>query len=144
MRKIKVTLITLFCLLAAAVLLSCLVVLPDRLLFSGGDSYSFYLGDTSKCCRVVTADRCSAAGTRLFIKNVCGESATYPSLDLNGFLEEIGGEVLFTEELDDSVNYYCSAPLPYSVNLYGKEINLHVCVKADGVTVASPIIFGGY
>lgn len=134
----------LFCLFAAAILFVCIIALPDRLLFKDGDSYSFYLGDTSKNCRVVTADSSSAASTRLFINNVCGESATYKSLDVNDFLKRVGGEVIFSEEIDGSVNYYCSAPLPYSVNLYGKEINLHVCVKADGVTVASPIIFGGY
>ena len=48
------------------------------------------------------------------------------------------------EKLSGSVNYYCTADLPYSVELYGTEINLHICIKQSGVTVASPIIFGGY
>lgn len=144
MRKVRVLTVMLFCLFAALTLLVCIVALPDRLLFKDGDSYSFYLGDTSKNCRVVTANSGSAASTRLFINNVCGESATYKSLDVESFLKKVGGEVIFSEEIDGSINYYCSARLPYSVNLYGEEINLHVCVKEDGVTVASPIIFGGY
>ena len=63
---------------------------------------------------------------------------------MDGFLRKVGGEIVFVEELSDSVNYYCRADLPYSVNLYGEEINLHICVKQSGVKIASPIIFGGY
>ena len=65
-------------------------------------------------------------------------------LDIDGFLSEVNGEIVFCEELSDSVNYYCTADLPYSVELYGREINLHICVRDDGVAVGSPIIFGGY
>ena len=81
---------------------------------------------------------------RLALKDVCGECAYYSQFDLEEFLSSVGGEVVFCEQLEDSVNYYCKADLPYSVKLYGEEINLHVCVKSEGVKVASPIIFGGY
>ncbi|MDE6373872.1 MAG: hypothetical protein K2L72_05165, partial [Clostridia bacterium] len=128
----------------AAVIVACLAALPDRLAFKGGASYTFYLGDTSKNCRIVTANREVAALTRLTLSDVCGESVTFDALDVDGFLKSVEGEILFSEELSDSVNYYCKADLPYSVILYGEEINLHICVKDGGVTVASPIIFGGY
>lgn len=144
MRKMRSAAIIALTLAAALFLIVSLTVLPERLAFSGGDSYCFYLGDTSKNCRVVTADRDSAALTRLTLSGVCGESATFSSLDLDEFLQSVDGEILFTEEMSDSVNYYCKARLPYSVTLYGEDINLHVCVKESGVTVASPIIFGGY
>ena len=93
--------------------------------FAEGESYTFFCGDTSKNCRIVTAER-GAAVCGLLLDDVCGESTTY------------------CEELSDSVNLYCSADLPYSVTLYGEEVNLHICIKQDSVTVASPIIFGGY
>ena len=48
------------------------------------------------------------------------------------FLQSVNGEIVFIETLSDSVNYYCKADFPYSVTLYGKEINLHICVKKDG------------
>ncbi len=131
--------------LALALLtVAAIVILPQRLLFYGGESYRFYLGDTSKDCREVYSDGNSAPLTRLTLKDVNGESAVYPELDIPAFLEKVDGEILFTEELADSVNYYCKANLPYSVTLYGQEINLHICVKESSVTVASPIIFGGY
>ena len=75
---------------------------------------------------------------------MCGESAEYSEFDFDDYLKSVNGEVIFTETLSDSVNYYCKADLPYSVNLYGNEINLHVCIKKDRVKVGSPIIFGGY
>lgn len=142
--RLKAVTATVCSFVMAVIIIACLAALPDRLAFKGGESYSFYVGDTSKNCRVVTANREVAAITRLTLTDVCGESATFNSLDLDGFLKSVNGEILFTEELSDSVNYYCKADLPYSVNLYGEEINLHVCVKESGVTVASPIIFGGY
>lgn len=140
--KAAAILITTFAL--ALLTAATLVVLPQRLLFRGGESYRFYLGDTSVSCREVFADGDIAPLTRLTLNGVNGESAVYPSLDIDAFLDGVGGEIIFKEELSDSVNYYCKADLPYSVTLYGEEINLHICVKDGSVTVASPIIFGGY
>lgn len=144
MRKISTAIKITAALAAAALIALALFVLPQRLAFRGGESYSFYLGNTSKNCRVVTADGQSAQLTRLTLKDVCGESATYSSFDWQSYLNEVGGKVLFCEELDDSVNYYCEANLPYSVELYGKKVNLHICIKDSGITVGTPIIFGGY
>lgn len=139
MRALKM----LITLAAAAALCTAVVSLPKKLAFEGGDSYTFFLGNTSSDCKVVTVSQ-GAALRRLALSNVCGEAAHYDTLDLNEFLESVGGRILFTEHLSDSDNYYCSADLPYSVELYGYDVNLHVCVREDGVTVASPIIFGGY
>lgn len=120
-----------------------LAFLPSRLCFKGGESYTFFCGESSKNCKEITVSN-NAALMRLTLSDVCGESALYQSLDIDEFLKTVEGHVIFTEELTDSVNYYCRANLPYSVTLYGEEINLHICVRADGVKVASPIIFGGY
>ena len=144
MRRTRTATVIALTFAAALILLLSLTVLPQRLACSGGDRYCFYLGDTSKNCRVVDADRDTAALKRLTLSGVCGESATFSTLDVQAFIESVDGEILFTEEMSDSVNYYCSARLPYSVTLYGETVNLHVCVKKDSVTVASPIIFGGY
>lgn len=129
--------------LAAGFILAALALVPVKLCFESGKSYTFFCGDSSKNCREVTANA-NAALVKLTLENVCGECTVYDSFDLDKYLESVNGEIIFTEKLSDSVNYYCKADLPYSVNLYGEEINLHVSVKADGVKVASPIIFGGY
>lgn len=139
MRFVKLLSVT----LAAGAFIAALALVPSRLCFEGGESYTFFCGDSSKNCREVTANS-NAGLKKLTLKNVCGESTVYRDFDLNGYLETVNGKIVFVEELSDSVNYYCKADLPYSVNLYGEEINLHVCVKEDGVKVASPIIFGGY
>lgn len=119
-----------------------LAVLPSRLCFNG-EVYTFYCGDSSKNCKEITVND-NAALKRLTLSDVCGECALYQSLDIEEFLKSVGGRVVFKEELSDSVNYYCKADLPYKVDLYGEEINLHISVRDDGVKVASPIIFGGY
>ncbi|MGN0811897.1 MAG: hypothetical protein ACI4MQ_00095 [Candidatus Coproplasma sp.] len=144
MGRIKTAVKLLLTLTLSALVLCAICALPCRLLFFGGDSYRFYLGDTSLNCKEVFAEGERAPFTRLLLSNVNGESATYKSLDIERFLKNVGGRIIFTEEIDGAVNYYCKADLPYSVELYGEEINLHICLKEDNVTVASPIIFGGY
>jgi hypothetical protein len=138
MRAVKI----LFTLGLALLICLAIILLPARLLFSGGESYTFYCGDSSKNCTQIVSD-CPAL-TKLSLKNISGESVYYKALDVDKFKSDLGGEIKFIETLSDSVNYYCSAPLPYRIELYGTEINLHICVKDSGVIVASPIIFGGY
>lgn len=141
---IRMTFKLLITLILSALVLGAICTLPNKLLFCNADSYRFYLGDTSLNCKEVFADGQTAPLTRLLLSNVNGESATYKSLDVEEFLKSVDGRIIFTEEVDGTVNYYCKADLPYSVTLYGEEINLHICLKEGGVTVASPIIFGGY
>lgn len=129
--------------LCAALVCSAFVVFPSRVCFSGGENYTFYCGTSSADCREVRSTF-NAELERLFLADVCGESVEYKNLDLNSYLKQVNGKIMFTEELSDSVNYYCTADLPYSVEINGYRINLHVCVRKDSVKVASPIIFGGY
>lgn len=121
---------------------SLLTVLPNRICFEGADEYTFYLGKSSSSLQEIKTD--SPALTRLTLGIVYGESGEYSSLDVESFLKSVGGEIVFCEILSDSTNYYCKANLPYSTELYGEIINLHICVRTDSVKVASPIIFGGY
>ena len=134
--------------LMTPVLAVCIVAafacLPSRLCFEGGRDYTFYCGTSSSDCREIRA-KSNAALTRLTLSSVCGEAVTFEAstFDLDKFLLSVKGEIVFKEELSDSVNYYCTADLPYSVNLYQSEINLHVCVRKEGVKVASPIFSAG-
>ena len=128
---------------AAAAFIALIAYLPSRLCFKGAESYTFFTGDTSKSCREVTVQS-DADLERLLLSDICGECAFFSEFDLDGYLKTVNGKIVFKEVLSDSVNYYCKADLPYSVMLYGEEINLHVSIRQDGVKVASPIIFGGY
>ncbi len=139
MRFLKLLSVT----VAGAAFLAMLAVLQARLCFDYGDAYTFFTGDTSKNCNQVTLTE-NIERERLKLTGVCGECATYTQFDFENYLKTVNGEIVFCEKLSDSVNYYCKADLPYSVELYGKTINLHVCIRKDGVKVASPIIFGGY
>ena len=138
-RFFKLFILTIF----AGLLLGIFTVLQAELCFKDAERYTFFCGDTSRVCREVHADS-NAMLTRLTLNDVCGESAEYSKLDIPDFLKKVNGEIIFTETLSDSVNYYCKADLPYSVNLYGEQINLHICVRENGIKVGSPIIFGGF
>ena len=129
--------------IAAGAFAMIMLLLSSKLCFDGGENYTFFCGDSSKNCKEVTVSS-NAILKRLTLNDVCGESTVYREFDLESYLEKVNGEIIFTEELSDSVNYYCKADLPYSVTLSGEQINLHVCIKDGGVKVASPIIFGGY
>lgn len=129
--------------LCAAVIAIAFIVFPARVCFANGENYTFYCGTSSADCREVRS-AFNAEIERLLLSNVCGESVEYKNFDLDSYLKSVCGEVKFIEELSDSTNYYCTADLPYSVNVNGYVINLHVCVRKESVKVASPIIFGGY
>ncbi len=129
--------------LSAAFILFAIAALPDKICFNGGDNYVFYCGTSSSDCKIIRADN-NAGVTRLFLKNVCGESAEFEKLDIDEFLKKVGGQVLFTESAAGITSYYCSARLPYSVVLDGEKINLHIAVCENSIKVGSPIIFGGY
>ena len=144
MRKIRGLAVLLFTVVAALAFLCVLTALPDRLAFKGSERYTFYVGNTSKNCRVVSCAASEAELTRLTLQGICGESATFSTLDIDEFLKSVKGEVVAVQKLSDSVNYYCTADLPYAVELFGTSINLHICVREDSVMVGSPIIFGGY
>lgn len=128
---------------AAGILIAAIIICQAKACFKGGNGYSFFVGDTSKNCREVRVEG-NATLTKLTLSNVCGEAVEYTELDVDDYLKSVNGKIAFVEVLSDSVNYYCTADLPYSVILYGERINLHICVKKEGVKVASPIIFGGY
>ncbi len=139
MRAIKLSIIIIIALAVCAAVVS----LPKKTAFECGDSYTFFIGTSSADCKVITVDK-GAELLALTLTNVCGEATTFKTLDTDELLEKVNGKILFSEQLSDSVNYYCSADLPYSVTLYDQKVNLHICVKADSVIIASPIIFGGY
>ncbi len=133
----------LFLTISAVFVLAAVAYMPQNLCFESGDTYTFYCGTSSADCKVITVDNFAAA-KKLCLKNVCGESTDYDNFDLDSFLKSVGGKVVFEEKFSDGVNYYCTANLPYSVELYNRTINLHVSVRGNTARVASPIIFGGY
>ena len=138
MSIIKLALATAF----ATLIIFAVAVLPQTVCFNGGDNYIFYCGTSSADCKEVRTD--NAKFTRLFLQNICGESAEFEELNIEEFLSSVEGQVIFSESVAGITSYYCSANLPYSVILDGYEINLHIAVSQTRVKVGSPIIFGGY
>jgi hypothetical protein len=129
--------------LCAGIIIFAFLLFAGRPCFTNGGSYTYYIGKGSKNCKVVNTSSYNPF-MRLTLSGVCGEGCEYSNTNLSTILAEYNAEIIFCETLSDSVNYYCRASLPYSITLYGEEINLHICVRADKIKVGSPIIFGGY
>ncbi len=61
------------------------------------------------------------------------------------FIEELGGEVLFTEEASGVRSYYCyTKAVGGGLVVGGYFVNLHVAVEGSRCVVGSPIIFGSF
>lgn len=144
MLKIKFAAKIFLTLALATLTLFCLTTLLHKPIFGKGENYRFYVGDTSKNCKEIITTHAQAYITKPFLSQLNGESVTVRKVDLQELLNKVDGKIVFCEQLEDSVNYYCQANLPYSITLYGTQINLHICIKNEEVIIASPIIFGGY
>ena len=72
MRAIRHAAVAALTLIAAAVLVFALAVLPYRLAFQGGERYSFFVGTTSKNSRVVTCNAQNDSLTLLTLGEISG------------------------------------------------------------------------
>ena len=80
-----------------------------------------------------------------------GESVRFPletktaDETLRNIVEKYAATVLFTEEIDGTVSYYCyTAQWSDCVTVQGKKVNLHVALSTKQCVVGAPIIFGGF
>lgn len=80
---------------------------------------------------------------------VKGESvALQESLDgagIQDILRRYNALVLWTEEVDGVLSYYCYTPcFQESVQINNRKVNLHIATKEERTIIGSPIIFGGF
>lgn len=116
--------------------------------FTPEGRYTFYCNSSSSQAKILNCYSSCA----VFYKYVLGDSLTGESVTYtNGktaeiLIEEYAAEILFEEEADGVLNYYCYAQsLPYEAELYGERVNLHVATDGKGrVTAGTPLIFGGF
>ncbi len=60
-------------------------------------------------------------------------------------MERFEARLVFTEEVDGVVNYYCySEKIKCSSLIKGKKINLHFAERGVAVKVGTPLIFGSF
>lgn len=59
--------------------------------------------------------------------------------------QKYGAEILFTEEVGETVSYYgYTSKWTDGLYLYGSKINLHIAIEGDRLAVGTPIIFDGF
>lgn len=135
---------------AAIAVCAAVLVLPQVALklpiFSGAESYQFYVGSQSSNARIVAAEGAAAAAVKLTLGGVTGESARYADArDAFAQAEALGARLCFCERAGDIVNYYYHTPrLRGGVEVGGMTVNLHVAVRGESASIGTPLIFGGY
>jgi hypothetical protein len=83
---------------------------------------------------------------------VRGESVRYSRQEqtsneeiLRSIVEKYHATVLFSEEVDGVVSYYCyTDEWTDHVRVEDKKVNLHVAISTAQCVVGAPIIFGGF
>ncbi|MBE7085132.1 MAG: hypothetical protein E7368_03660 [Clostridiales bacterium] len=80
---------------------------------------------------------------------VRGESVFLEESVDEAFLESVlrsyDASVLWIEETDGIVSYYCYTPcFEEGVHINGRKVNLHIATDNRRVVIGSPIIFGGF
>ena len=110
--------------------------------FETGKNYELYYGASSSA---------SATGTRNPVRDkllsgcVAGESVRYDGDRAAELMKRYRAKVLFSEEAEGVVNYYCYSPLlGDGIGLCGYAVNLHVAVGSEQTAIGIPIIFGGF
>lgn len=130
----------LVCLLAACALF--LYLLYRSPAFAEGESYTFYLGESSSARAVPSR---SPVLDKLILGGVKGESVVYDGERYEELRSRYRATLLFREDLDGVTNYYLYSPLlgdPLLLN--GCSVNLHIAVRGGKTAAGTPVIFGGY
>ena len=109
-----------------------------------GERTFYVYASSSQATRTQTLD-----WSQLFF--VSGESVRLTSVPTDGvafanaLADTFRAEILFVEEVGDTLSFYAFSPnLPRGIMLYGEKINLHIAISTRGCVVGSPIIFDGY
>lgn len=132
-------------------LLICVYRLQEYplVLANGKGEYTLYLNSQSSSAKIYSVDE-SAKINAALIKNICGESVFFQNkVEGKSFVDEVlttlDAVKVCSETIDGIVcDYYYSSNI-YSYVLIGrKRVNLHVVYCEQGITVATPLAFGGY
>ena len=107
------------------------------------DSVTLYLGNNSSICEIISIDN----GDYHKYSNIRGESIRLEltNFDLDAFIKKYTAQILFIEQIEQGVNYYCYSPkMKYRRLIDGFIINLHVFVGNECVSIGTPMIFGSF
>ncbi len=130
-----------------SLLLSLGILFLLALFIAGG--LSVYKGERRYYLDSATSQGlCKENLSLLEIFRVRGESVYIENAE-EGFAEEVikefNAQVLWTEEVDGVLSYYCYSPrLREGVMIGGRKVNLHIARSKQVCVLGSPIIFGGF
>ena len=110
---------------------------------SYADEFEIYLESASSCAQIVQV---SEKDYKAF-KGIKGEGCKIESknFSVENFFSEFNAKIIFEEQTDFGISYYGFSPaIKYRKEIHNEIINLHVFVGKSGITIGTPIIFGGF
>lgn len=129
-----------------------LLLLPTiagtKTVFPAGKNYVFYRGSASSEAKIFSCPPAFAPVYKyMFSSSLTGESTTYAAGEYPAaeIVKNYEAEVLFTETVCGTVNYYCyTEKLGDTVKIGEYAVNLHIAENAAQTAAGTPIIFGGF
>ena len=76
-----------------------------------------------------------------------GESCSFTAtdFDVDGFFNKYGATKVITEQTEFGVSYYAYSPqIKYKERISNTNVNLHVAIYQDRITIGTPIIYGSF
>lgn len=139
-------LMLLFSIIFTIASLTIMHYMEKDLLFKDAMHYTFYSQSVSSQAKIISTTAKDAKKVKYSIANLTGESAEYKNAeDAFQQIDRYNANFRFMEECGDIQNYYFYSPNLYAaVHVNGIAVNLHIAIKIDGVTIGSPLIFGGF
>ena len=129
--------------ISALVVLSFILLGSTPILKGYSENHVAYLTNSSSNIKVVKLSN----GSFPIINGVRGESCTFTAdgFDVDEFFSHHGATHILTERTGLGVSYYAFSPeIKYKERVSGKEVNLHVAVYGERITIGTPIIYGSF
>lgn len=133
----------------ALALMSLPSAMQTQTAFEMGESYVFYTHSSSSQAKMITCSTPALVPVYKYLlkSSLTGESTRYcvQQYSAEELIEKYQAEILWTEEVDGIINYYCFSPqLESQIEIGEYTVNLHVAQSQTTTAVGTPIIFGGF
>jgi hypothetical protein len=134
------------CLFLGVLLIFSLWQKPSTVFEAETGNYSFYIGNASSTCEIVTTTAANAKSLRKSLKNVCGESLqTQDGEAIDGEVERLKANLVFEEVANGIVlKYYYSDKISTYKSINGTKVNLQTANDNGLWTIGTPLIFGSF
>lgn len=134
------------CVLICIVLLIKVFPQSGLIFMAKGESYTFYVGQNSSNCQIITVGLTEAKACKKNLKNLCGESFQTADKQLvDSEILRLDCTLCFSEVIGDILTSYYYSPKIFNYEtINGYKVNVQVANNLGLYTLASPLIWGSF